>query len=65
MVYWFKEKNVEFIVRDDSIKAGWKINASKTNGMCNGLGKRNGEKREVIIFQVQGNLVMFSLSLLW
>lgn len=29
--------------------------------MCNGLGKRNGEKREVIIFQVQGNLVMFSL----
>lgn len=40
------------------------MNVSKTNGMCNGLGKKM-VRREVIIFQIQGNLVMFSLSLLW
>lgn len=44
MVYWFKEKNVEFIARDDSINAGLKMNVSKTNGMCNDLGKKKARR---------------------
>lgn len=38
MVYRFTEKIAEILLRDDSIKPGWKLIPGKTNGMCNVLG---------------------------